>query len=1344
MIRAGYKDDIEIKTNNNINIEFDGTHNIINNKIQISKFDAEANLKHKVIIFKKITRMTKSIKEMSGFLFAHGGILSASYKNSIDFGTMLFTKGGNMFYSFFSIAEGETEEEASNLATMNIGMLEASYKASYNQTEIENLSQDEVEHVYSLMREENIYIGMLTGIPMPKHAKSIVGQQQSRTGFNDLKKDEIGEQMEEFVKGVGSKDYCLLNIIRPCPYEYAKNLSWQISELEAEVEKESTFTQNFGASIGLPLGLNSGVSDGVSDGYNYGTNNSWGENFGGSEGASYGLSNSIGHGYSWGDSWGMSIGSSENVGWNKNEGMNWNMGVNEGWNTNQGYNYGTNEGVGFNRGVGESFGNSYNEGTSQGFSQGLSTGYSLGSSWNQGISDGYSLGWSRNDGFSIGGSEGSSINDGVSFGGSWNAGKSFNLGESSGLSLGASNGWNLGGNLSGGHNFGGNIGDNSGSTTGFQIGLNNTGSSGVNSGLSWGENYGWGESWGGNFGKNIGYNEGLNRGEGINFGGGFNEGANVGSGKNFGMNYGENIGYGANVGTNTGRNFGMGENFGYNAGKNYGENFGSNWGYGENWGKNWNEGSSYNKGSNEGWNTGSGYNLGYNQGVGYNQGEGWNYGYGTNQGQNYGKNYGGNYNVNQSYNLGFNEGTNWGKNTGGGSNQGWNFGTNHGTNQGMSYGLSPSLSWGRTYTYKNYTLIQIKELLDAYRMKIFTGLREGNFIVSTYFFTRDLETYGKGKQSLLTAIDGDVCIPTYVVDIVEGKKSKQVQIMNFELDFTPSSTNSLIRPLELSNILNKEDLSAITHVPRIELGGILTSADDIPPFTVKSEPKTASSIFLGYSIVPALGGVDKERRFYFEANKHVLSHTIISGTTGSGKSELARRYVAEIARKKVEDPELAKLKKESEWVASGIIIDWKRDWRSILNILPEGRGEFFELGGTLRPYHTNLLAVPRGVKSIEHFSGMAEGFCLANGLGSKANTQIVQKFMEYCSGSVNDKVNEYIKKIRVDLQIDSPSQGYAPSQNKPSSKVALEQWLTALEEIKEANLENAYVDEKTGERIINPEEIIQKNSKKITLAHFYYIFEVERNYEKMEKDLIEAYERLTIRFKLFTDGMLRDIFCYNYSDATEVGDLLENDKIIVLEGSGIQSQLELKKFIIYTLSNDIYAYCANKYSKGGTLSNLKFIIFEEALDIIPSESGTANKQVLDVPQTVYDRIWTQGRGYNLRGVAIVQYVGHLSHAIKSSSPTSFFMKTELKEDMEYIAAKLGKSHQYSQEDKGFEKFLPKMPVGWAIFSNNAKIRKWGDGEPTLICAEMVELTQLTDNDLKDMVYSEKLLKNNYS
>lgn len=1300
---------------------------------------------YRVIELMKVKQLSKDNKEMAKFLVIHAGILTNMYQKLTTFGTFLWSKNGNLNYGFFTISEHTNKEIALRISNEKINELYGSYRGSFKQIVLKPLKFEETIDFYKYIKNQQNKIAVVTGMPSPKHSKSGVTKENP---FRE-QANQAELQMEEFIRGTGHEEYVFMSIIRPIPFSLAQRYADKINDITTEVEKTSERQENLNFSLVFPVNLGNGENAGTGDGYAYGVNENINNNL--TTGISIGDTEQTG--VNFGGSEGDTIGSNINYGRNINRSeadqITFSSSLSEAISgtENKGDTLGDSLALTYNEGTSETdtYSNSYTN-TRGGT---LSAGFQQSTGITDGITDTFGLTYSRgvNDSITAGETEG--ISENYTYTGNYSGNRNFSLGDSIaygdsdtlGDSDSFSNSRNI--NASGSESISNSLGKTfSLATRGGRIDPSYSNSLTDQQSYSATMGNGIGDSITNSINKgntqsltnsqNLSDATGTNMGLSESGGGGYNKSKTVS------YVYGNN--YTGSVSGSTSRQMSVNEVLGYNANQSISETEAEGLSLAKATGRSITNGASLSEQRSRTLGSSLGRTKTLGETISYGNTLTNAYGDSITDGINYSKQYSKQYGTNISYGRQYSEQHSSSLGRGMGSNQNWNRNTNFGVNKNLGIGVTPSLGFGLTRTVRDQRKKQFLEIVSKFKESIWHGVRNGLFYYSAYYITRTQDVMSKGQGSLVSALAGDEPMRLQVVQ-KENTEELITDISSFSLNKEKNDKDmDGIRPYKYATLVNNQNLASIIQIPRIEYGG-LRLAENIPAFRVKKNKNPGpTNVFIGQRIIPEDGEASLDINEFLEIGRNDMNHTIISGISRVGKTVTAFRYIYELSKKKVENPEIAKRNGRSEYLLSrALILDWKNDWRS-LYLLNE-RAEFFTIAGSVNRLRTNLLATPKYVNSDDHFATMGEGFCLSCGLGSKANEMFRRTAKELCTWdeTLYNRLSEYLLKLEeiVENLINNKKARTIISFLSEAKflRDGIKSILSMNDKLMNADTLGFNSSKKEVTELFSSEEIVAKNSRLMTMAHMYFYLEVEKLFKKangeMQSDLAEAYERLTERLRIYTiTGKIKDTFCYNKEDMILITDMMEGNKIVVIEGREIQSNLEVKKFFSYVTTGDIYNYASSRDSLGLTQKEeITAIVYEEAMEVFPTKEGSANKQVLDVPQDIYDKLWSQGAGYGLRGVAITQNISHHSDTIIVNSGTSFYMNTGSEKDINVIINMIGKTHTMDVRDVEFKKFIPLMPKGWVISVNKIANYSWGDGEASLFKTSMINTHKVNNIQL---------------
>lgn len=413
------------------------------------------------------------------------------------------------------------------------------------------------------------------------------------------------------------------------------------------------------------------------------------------------------------------------------------------------------------------------------------------------------------------------------------------------------------------------------------------------------------------------------------------------------------------------------------------------------------------------------------------------------------------------------------------STQGW----------GSSMAIGPSFGVSKSAQWHDVDKAQLVLLQEAQVDRLMKGLREGAFYVDFYVLTPDEETKKTAQGLIKQAFWGNVF--PQPVQVVEPDPVEARHLLGHAMVFsscTKPESLDIMDGYEWSTILLPSELCGYCHPTRAEIGGVQTIVEAIPFFRVPGLMEGDG--YMGHVVSPETADITG---FEYRFSRETLRHTMIAGSSGTGKTVTGLRFVSESV---------------NQLGCSATILDWKKDWRSLLYTIPEEKFEFYSLGVTrVNELRFNPLRVPEGVDPEMWAGRVAEAFVLAFGLGPR---------------------------------------GY---------------------EILSRNLTGLYIDNRVLEDPKNADRLTMYDWYRRIDGE---INEMRNNKSGSFGDT-EAFNRVLKRMELFTTRGSRLFRMYgNPQDPLGVEDLARPNKVVVLEGHGMQGPT--KSFIIGVIGAGIFEY----------------------------------------------------------------------------------------------------------------------------------------------------------------------------
>jgi DNA helicase HerA-like ATPase len=435
-----------------------------------------------------------------------------------------------------------------------------------------------------------------------------------------------------------------------------------------------------------------------------------------------------------------------------------------------------------------------------------------------------------------------------------------------------------------------------------------------------------------------------------------------------------------------------------------------------------------------------------------------------------------------------------------------------------------------------------------------------------------------------------------------------------------------------SSILTSDELTAYTHPPRITIGGIDNSMEDVPPLRVPTNCQN-KEIFIGnivngekYSFESANkygNGYVTDIKFCIGNNE--MHHAFIAGGSRSGKSVLAARAAIEMYK----NAPYVNKKTGTKTHKRVFVLDPKGEWREMASLVPKGKFKFYSVGKPhFHPLPLNLLRVPIGVTPYQYYNLVIEHFCSAYGLLDRAIAQI---------GGV-----------LYDLYEQNDVFGHDEDPN----------W---------AN----------------------EHSKNITLTDVYdqiekKLHEAEAKHNQHDAEALQTYlTRLDMYHREHSAEYI--MFCNRGGDSCDI--LLGEDDFTVVESNGLSEKSQRFFFILFM--NAIYESALSRGSTGfynGSYETV--IILEEANSILIASgsddtSGQASinrfNQILDKSASLGLFIWT-----------ITQKISSMPESVIANSGIIFVGRIGQKKDHDVVNGVLGFNDKM---DFKVDKFYSRLAVG---------------------------------------------------
>lgn len=1201
---------------------------------------------YKAIRFARVIRLPAGAKQSEAFMDMQQQILTGVYENNINLITvianMIKPVALGLLYLYGTQGVSDELEDAKSRAHNAYISFSSMMQGTFRVLEMRTINAEETEWLREKLYSMD-YLTAIRGIPKANKAGEDAGNKGM--GGRNLNPDSEGT-LEELISGLVDYEYVLEVISTPVYLDTLR--AWQrrsqteMTEWNSHLQGQSSLS--FNLSIPMMYMANASNAQGWSKAHTDSSNVSYsnGQNFSYTQGQSIGesLSHTFGRSVgastsqTFGQTVGHTVGENMSVSQSNTHGLNFGQsaGINAGMSlgnsagTSQGGSYNLNQG--HNTGTSHNVGSNQNVGISQNQSVSVNNSWTSGQTATQGLSQTVSRngsrseGWSHNDGWSIGNSH--SSNTSGTLGHSEN--RSFNLG---GGAFGASTGVAFG------------DAENDSLSRGF-------GSSHSNShNQSWGRSGGYSEGWGAS--------------------------ATSSSSLSRSISQSESLGYTNSVGTT--QSFGTNESYGTTEGQSLSEG----------WGVNQSLNNSQNISQNAGQNASMSASESASQTLGQSYGQSVSDSYSQSNSLSYGRNYSESNSVSNGQNWSQSQSTSNGQSytTSNGQSVGESMG-NTGTatlGTSASMGLGPSIGYNKSHQWLDQGVKDLLELLDYQNERIKKALRgEGAFYTYVYIACESLDALSAAQAIAKSTWQNEFAMvnPLQVIELSEIEQHHLLyHMMAFSSDITKEDVYG-VEEYKFATVLLPEEYVAYTHLPRISEGGVFSTVNDIPKFSVPSMMK--GEIYMGTILSAERYSMKNGYKtpYAYRIKEEELMHGYFTGTSRSGKTVAAMRFIAELSR----------VRRKSTGKRLRIVaMDPKQDWRTLARYVEPERFNFHSLGNKyFRPIKLNPFKIPYGVDPQIWIDNVIDIYCRAYGL------------LERGKQMMGETIYALYEEQGVFKVLDEQPDNWKEEVQRLSGNVTFENVYKKMESIK-VQLEDP-------------------NNKR----------------GRAGNDTRDAYARLLDRLQAFARPYSIEHQLFGTNEGIGIDELIGKDDVTILESKGLEKTF--KNFIFGVITSGFYRFALAH--EGGFLADDQYetvLVIEEANEVLTGNdaAGTGGGQQFGMSgQSEFEEILDQSAGYGLFIIAITQQIAQMPPSIIANAGLKFIGRLGggNQNDVSVAIRSIAREERY--EDRDLVKWFPRCPTGWFVIQS-ARSFDFKEMEPVLVGISRLNISPPSNLEIDEIL-----------
>lgn len=1193
---------------------------------------------------------------------------------------------------------GDTMDDARELADEAYAALSVNLDGTYQQLEYQPITAAEGQLLSRYQTEWN-HVAIARGRPMPQGAS--VGSSSAFDG-NRTDVENTNNQLESFIRAMVDRSFVMTLVTTPLTMDDMQ-LGWKnVTKHLSAVRSDTDGTRGFSAAVGIPVGMGSSTGDtsgtthGESTTDTTGTADQFGTNTSHAVGTS--LTDTLSHGASTTQTDGTSTSDTHTDGQSSTLGAN--TSLTDTTNASQTHTQGVNEGVSTNASVGQT--NTEGQSLAVGQNQSIAQGSNY--SQSEGVTTGQSLSASSTSGSNWS----SGVNQGSSNSSGWNQGTSDSLSQSTSASHGSSAGTSQGNTQQDGSSFSGGLpGLSGGQNTAH--GFN----SGVNSGTN--DSYGMSQSSGStnNQGVSGGFstNQGISESSGGSVTNGTSATNSVGTtstataGQSLTATNGSSVtntgstsvanattlGQGTNTGTSLSNASGVGSASALSQGAN--QTAGTTAAHATGTGTN----TSVASGTSTGSSTASGLSNTNTEGVSAAQ------------------------TASNSQALA----------------DSFSVAMSRQAMQTGSLGLIPTMSASVTKQTKNEAKRMLGDLLQSKADRYQDGIEGGGLLYQLFLITPDRPLLVAASSMMKNVFWGagsrthrlDAPFHTYMVEDEDEAARIRTHASAFSAYLRREPTAGIMEPYLYSTFATTGEIAVLCHPPTTEAPGLQAQADSMPVLSMPAD-RTNRQLRLG-RIVNGERGRVSELPFSVDADE--LTHTMVQGVTGLGKTTTMMKLLTELAKVSntvttYDDPTDPTKPSTTELPASALVLDWMDNARKLANVLPADRFRFFSVTDpSLGEFRFNPLHIPDyAMDPTEWLQAVSDQLSASFGLADFGRNLISEQVDTLFSA------NRLQPFTLLDAVID-PDTGAVTRPELMLPPVAEADLPPGAVEVDGAG--NRYANVYTCpelSRLVGMPELAT-----LVAARVQFVATVEgaRLEGNAMRDRLQSLWRRLQNFA--PGGPLAQVLAADPDWATRecvtVPDLLNphTGLFTVVETDGLS--MEGRRVVIGSLMLAIYRYGLfhpNRPFDVGGKGPGSYIFLEEAHELFGAADGNESRTDASHRAQLYESMFRRGRQTGLKLVALTQNCSQVPAGVVSQTTTMIAHNTTNAKDRDVLMSQLNWTNQMGQQQREY-RYFGEMPAGWAIVRMKPKT-SYLEAQPVQIVIDDPNLPDVSDEQLRAM------------
>lgn len=665
-----------------------------------------------------------------------------------------------------------------------------------------------------------------------------------------------------------------------------------------------------------------------------------------------------------------------------------------------------------------------------------------------------------------------------------------------------------------------------------------------------------------------------------------------------------------------------------------------------------------------------------------------------------------------------------------------------------SIGVVPSFGISKSTQTVDVAKREVGDVLESIMKRYQDGTEGGAYLYQMFLLTEDRETLMAGSALLKSAFwapgtaDQRIGQPFHVLTEFEApdREAEENRLIEHARSFSSyrrrEPVAEIIEPFMYSSYATVSELSAFCRPPVAEGPGLLAVHDSAPVLAMPAD-RQHRELTLGRLFNGERARVSQVR---YGVNADELTHVLVSGTTGSGKTTTLNTLLAELtkASRVINDPVLpGNVPTPSRTVYPSILaLDWMENMRHLGSLVEpvsidpvtgekKGRFQFYSIRNPeLGAFAWNPLAIPDNrMNPSEWINTMADNMVASWGLGLFARSLIAEYIDRlYTFDRLEpqvlrpEKTDELGNITRPAIILD------------PIDRASLPPEALAWDPVQNKEVANVHTYPELS-RLVGMEHLAV-----LVLAEVEAAATVEGGRQGTSvRDRLQSLWRRVQPF--ISGGSFSQTALYDPDLRTRrcltVDDIVNPDLglITVIETDGLD--LANRRFILGTLLLSVYTVGLMRgegaYNQQGEGVGL-FLVLEEAHELYGSGGDEEDQFSVSTRTALFESMHRRLRSTGARLINVVQNPGDIPEAITSNINTVFIHRAYADADRKRIFSLLNWSNMVGQQLREY-RWLGEMPVGYCIARLHAR-DSYLESAPVQLVVEPAAMGKVTNDLLK--------------